>query len=125
MPSIVASPYSRPGAVEHTVFDHTSILRFLHWRFLGAPAEGPGTGRSSWALTTRDRHAHNIGRGLWTRSDPEVNLQVAVRRPTLPCGNEAALTATDPELDAFRVSEEMQALTDRLYPAPTLTPWLD
>ena len=125
VPSIVASPYSRPGAVDHTVFDHTSILRFLHWRFLGAPAEGPGTGRSSWALTTRDRHAHNIGRSLWTASDPEVNLQVSVRRPSSPCGNESALTASDPELDAFRVSEEMQALTDRLYPAPTLTPWLD
>ena len=42
VPSIVASPYARPGAVDHTVYDHTSILRFLHWRFLGAPAEGPG-----------------------------------------------------------------------------------
>jgi len=125
VPSIVASPYARPGFVDHTVYDHTSILRFLHWRFLGAPAHGPGRGRSSWALSKRDRLAHNIGRSLWTRSDPEVDLQVSVRRPTLPCGNEAALTAADPEADAFRVSEEMQALTDRLYPAPTLTPWLE
>ena len=124
VPSIVASPYARRGAVDHTVYDHTSILRFLHWRFLGAPAEGPGRGGASWSLSKRDRHAQNIGRSLWNRKDPDVQLDVSVRRPTTPCGNEAALAAVDPEADAFRVSAEMQALTDRLYPAPTLTPWL-
>ena len=126
VPSIVASPYARPGAVDHTVYDHTSILRFLHWRFLGAPAEGPGSGAASrWALSKRDRNAHNIGRSLWTRRHPDVQLDVAVRRPTPPCGNESVLAAADPEPDAFRVSAEMQTLTDRLYPSPTLTPWLD
>jgi phospholipase C len=126
VPSIVASPYARRGAVDHTVYDHTSILRFLHWRFLGAPAEGPGSGaKANWALSKRDRYAHNIGRSLSTRNDPDVQLNVSVRRPTPPCGNEAALAAIDPEPDAFRVSAEMKALTDRLYPSPTLTPWLD
>ena len=126
VPSIIASPYARRGAVDHTVYDHTSILRFLHWRFLGAPAEGPGSAaKVSWALSKRDRYAHNIGRSLSTRKDPDVQLDVSVLRPTPPCGNEAALAAVDPEPDAFRVSAEMKALTDRLYPAPTLTPWLD
>jgi phospholipase C len=125
VPSLVASPYARRGAVDHTVYDHTSILRFLEWRFLGAPAQGPGVGKASWALTRRDRHAHNIGRSLWTHRDPDVDLQMSVRKPTPPCGNEAALAAQDQEPDAFRLSEEMQSLTDRLYPAPTLTPWLD
>ena len=126
VPSILVSPYARRGAVDSTVYDHTSILRFLHWRFLGAPAAGPGNGaKASWALSKRDRYAHNIGRSLSTRKDPDVQLDVSVLRPTPPCGNETALAAADPEPDAFRVSAEMQALTDRLYPAPTLTPWLD
>ena len=126
VPSIVASPYARPGAVDHTVYDHTSILRFLHWRFLGAPAEGPGSGPASrWALSKRDRNAHNIGRSLWTRRHADVQLDVSVRQPTPPCGNESVLAAADPEPDVFRVSAEMQTLTDRLYPSPTLTPWLD
>ena len=126
VPSILASPYARPGAVDAAIYDHTSILRFLEWRFLGAPAEGPGrsAGRPAWALSARDRHAHNIGRSLWTRKDPEVQLDMTVGRPTPPCGNEAALAASDPEADPFRLSEEMHALTDRLYPTPTLTPWL-
>ncbi len=126
VPSILASPFARRGAVDQTVFDHTSILRFLHWRFLGAPPEGPGrTAKVDWALSRRDRHAHNIGRSLWAHRDADVQLDVAVRKPTPPCGNEAALAVLDPEADAFRVSAEMQALTDRLYPSPTLTPWLD
>jgi phospholipase C len=125
VPSIIASPFARPGAVDHTVYDHTSIMRFLQWRFLGAPAQGPGTGTGRWALTKRNRYANNIGRTLSTERDDEVDLQISVRRPTIPCGNEAALAVQDPEPDAFRVSAEMQALTDRLYPAPTLTPWLD
>ena len=40
VPTILASPYARPGFVDHRVYDHTSILRFIEWRFLGAPAEG-------------------------------------------------------------------------------------
>ena len=118
----VPSMWRRPprrGAVDHTVYDHTSILRFLHWRFLGAPAEGPGSdAKASWALSKRDRYAHNIGRSLWTRKDPDVQLNVSVRRPTPPCGNEAALATIDPEPDAFRVSAEMKTITDRLYPRP-------
>jgi hypothetical protein len=101
-------------------------LRFLHWRFLGAPAEGPGgDAKVNWALSKRDRYAHNIGRSLSTRKDPDVQLDVSVLPPSPPCGNESALAASDPEPDAFRVSAEMQGLTDRLYPAPTLTPCLD
>ena len=40
--TIMASPYARQNYVDHRVYDHTSILRFLEWRFLGAPPEGPG-----------------------------------------------------------------------------------
>jgi phospholipase C len=62
LPVFLASPFARPGYVDHRVYDHTSILRFIEWRFLGAPAEG--TGGSGWWLTQRDHHANNIGASL-------------------------------------------------------------
>ena len=38
VPTIIASPYAHcRSAVDHRQYDHTSILRFLEWRFLGAP----------------------------------------------------------------------------------------
>jgi hypothetical protein len=39
-------------------------LRFLEWRFLGAPAAGPGKRSDEWWLTKRDRFAHPIGQTL-------------------------------------------------------------
>ena len=45
VPTILASPYAHHGLVDHRTYDHTSILRFLEWRFLGAPPEGPGAAR--------------------------------------------------------------------------------
>jgi len=29
VPTIMASPYARPGFVDHRIYDHTSILRFI------------------------------------------------------------------------------------------------
>jgi len=78
VPAIVASPRARVGGVDHSRSDHTSVLRFLEWRFLGAPARGPGGGR--WWLTTRDRHAHNLGTALGAgRPDPELAFEMMQR----------------------------------------------
>ncbi len=38
VPTLLASPYASPGLVDRRLYDHTSILRFIEWRFLGAPA---------------------------------------------------------------------------------------
>jgi phospholipase C len=73
VPTVMASPYARPGYVDHRTYDHTSIARFLEWRFLGAPPEGPGVGAAAWALSSRDRHANNIGASLGASgADPEL-----------------------------------------------------
>jgi len=73
VPTVLASPYARPGYVDHRTYDHTSIMRFLQWRFLGAPPEGTGGGATPWSLTARDRHANNIGASLGaTGADPEL-----------------------------------------------------
>jgi phospholipase C len=62
VPTLLASPFARKGFVDHEGYDHTSILRFLEWRFLGAPPRGPGG--KGWYLTKRDRFASNIGATL-------------------------------------------------------------
>ncbi|CAN5620906.1 hypothetical protein BH10ACT3_BH10ACT3_03340 [soil metagenome] len=88
VPTILASPYSRPGYVDHRTYDHTSIMRFLQWRFLGAPAEGTGGGATPWSLTERDRHANNIGASLGASgSDPGLfDLDdLPMRAPTARC----------------------------------------
>ena len=72
---LLAEEFNRPGhaIVDHRTYDHTSIMRFLQWRFLGAPAEGPGDDGSPWALKVRDRFANNIGNSLaFEQPDPTI-----------------------------------------------------
>lgn len=78
VPTFLASPFARPGFVDHALYDHTSILRFLEWRYLGAPPTGPGRGRGGrWWLTERDRFAGNLGTSLRGEGpDPELGFDV-------------------------------------------------
>jgi phospholipase C len=77
VPTRLISPYARQNFVDHRLYDHASILRFLEWRFLGAPREGMGRRHDDWFLTTRDRHAHNIGWSLKPR-DPDLEFDAGV-----------------------------------------------
>ncbi len=88
VPALVASPYARRGYVDHTLYDHTSVLRFLEWRFLGAPPRGAGKPGQSWFLTERDRRANNLGAGL--ASEPVekrvgIKLDVVLTDPSPGC----------------------------------------
>jgi phospholipase C len=88
VPTVIASPYARRGFVDHRQYDHTSILRFLEWRFLGAPSEGPGRANATWFLTERDRHANNLGASLSAqRVAPDVgfDLDIAIAQQSAPC----------------------------------------
>jgi phospholipase C len=77
VPTVIASPYAQKGFVDHRQYDHTSVLRFLEWRFLGAPPEGDG-GAADWSLTLRDRKANNIGASLVMEPDKELGIDVSV-----------------------------------------------
>jgi phospholipase C len=86
VPALVISPRARRGAVDHTVYDHTSILRAIEWRW-NLPA-----------LTPRDAAAANIVRALDFGSAPRLTAPkftvpqvVAAACPgdTLPAGAEA------------------------------------
>ena len=90
VPTVVASPFVRRGYVDHTVYDHTSVLRFIEWRFLGAPAQGPGKPADTWFLTERDRHANNLGAALAaTPVSREVgfDLDIVIDPQSDPCVN--------------------------------------
>jgi phospholipase C len=119
VPALISSPYARRGYVDHTLYDHTSVLRFLEWRFLGAPPRGPGKPGQTWFLTARDRHANNIGTSL--ASNPVerrvgIDLDVVLTDPSPPCGEVAATgpgralrptkTITPPEQHAFERAYE-------------------
>jgi phospholipase C len=87
VPTIFASPRALPGAVDNAMYDHTAVLRFLEWRFLGAPPRGATVG-SQWSLTKRDRFSANPGELLSAEYfDPELTFDVdlAIPDPTAGC----------------------------------------
>jgi phospholipase C len=52
VPTLVMSPFARRKSIAHTVFDHTSILRMIEWRWSLEP------------LTVRDATANNLAEAL-------------------------------------------------------------
>ncbi len=106
VPTMMASPYAKSGFVDHRDYDHSSILRFLEWRFLGAPTESP-FGSSNWFLTARDRNASNIGASLLptiANPEPPFDLDLSLDAPSGACAPGAsslrALESTNGD-DAF------------------------
>lgn len=125
VPCFMASPYALPGYVDHRLYDHTSILRFIEWRYLGAPDEGPGGGNVNWWLTKRDRHANNIGASLVAeRTGADANLELLPQIPvaSAPCeGDETAIaaapdTAADDAFERMLSSGWVEAMGFKLDP---------
>ena len=73
VPALVISPRARRGAVAHEVYDHTSVLRTIEWRWGLAP------------LTPRDRAARNLAEVLDFRSPPRLTVPRYTTRP-VPTG---------------------------------------
>jgi phospholipase C len=78
VPALLVSPYARRGAVDHGVYDHTSVLRLIEWRFGLAP------------LSVRDANAANLAQALDfanPRQDaPRYSVPAAVGLPCPPAG---------------------------------------
>ena len=55
VPALVVSPHARRGSVAHQVYDHTSLLKTIEWRW-GLPPLTPRDG------TARNRRARRSGR---------------------------------------------------------------
>jgi phospholipase C len=111
VPTRMLSPYARQNFVDHNLYDHASILRFIEWRFLGAPPHGPGQPGDSWFLTTRDRVANNIGWSLRPDTpDPSFEIEVPPEPPTHSPACSDGLAAPTPEMHVLE-----QALHAGLY----------
>jgi phospholipase C len=52
VPTVLVSPFAHRGHVDHGLYDHTSILKLIEWRF-GLPP-----------LSVRDAHARNLASAL-------------------------------------------------------------
>ncbi len=116
VPTVMASPYASPGLVDRRTYDHASVLRFLEWRFLGAPPEGPGHDGDSWFLTRRDRYASNIGASLSSKIvDKDIGFDIDaihIDPPSAACASggvgglsamaRSVLEADDPAFDEQR-----------------------
>jgi phospholipase C len=62
VPCLVISPWSAAASVAHPLFDHTSVLRMIEWRWGLEP------------LTTRDANANNLAMALdFTRASASPN----------------------------------------------------
>jgi phospholipase C len=140
VPALIASPYARRGYVDHTLYDHTSVLRFLEWRFLGAPARGPGKPGQTWFLTTRDRNANNLGASLATEPVDRrvgIDLDGVLADPSPPCdavpgaggGQSPRRVAppTPPEQHAFERAYEagwFEYVGHTVEPSPMVKEWV-
>jgi phospholipase C len=128
VPTALASPYAPANYVDHNLYDHTSILRFLEWRFLGAPPQGPGKKGDRWFLTKRDRHTNNFGASLRSGNpDPVVDLETPAA--TIPLGTpdcehakRLEETGKDETNKVFDVSDQLDAIIQQR--SANFTPWL-
>lgn len=140
VPAVIASPYARRGYVDHTLYDHTSVLRLLEWRYLGAPARGRGRDGQTWFFTARDRNANNLGAILAMKPvdrDVGINLDFPIGDPSPPCdaapagGGRLSLRnaapATQGEQHAFEQAYEagwFERVGHRVQPSPMATRWV-
>ena len=133
-PAIVASPRVAPDGVDHTRSDHTSVLRFLEWRFLGAPARGPGGDGDRWWLTKRDRHAHNLGTALGAGRRTPTSRSTSTGRspaggppcplPTLGAHATAARRAPSATRPNGRPTRSCSRSRDRCSRSVSAPPWI-
>jgi phospholipase C len=90
VPAIVISPFARRQFVSHTLYDHTSVLRMIEWRW-GLPA-----------LSVRDAGANNLASTLdfSHRNTQAPRYPVPKLSSGPPCS--AAVLARRPEWDGLR-----------------------
>ena len=80
VPCLLVAPWAQRGSVSHTVYDHTSVLKLIEWRWNLKP------------LTVRDANANNLAEALdFSRFNPMVP-QFAV--PPGPFGGACATSGT-------------------------------
>jgi len=101
VPCLMMSPLARRGFVSHQQYDHTSILRFIEWRWGLEP------------LTVRDQTANNIGEALDFRRGKNLSApSFAVPQGPFGVNCSAAITEARSELAGLREAARRQHLLD-------------
>ncbi|WP_334170586.1 alkaline phosphatase family protein [Sinomonas sp.] len=85
VPALVVSPYARRGTIASGVYDHTSVLKAIEWRW-GLPA-----------LTPRDANANNIAEVLDFSSTPNLTAPAFTVPPFAAGAACTPLPGGDPE----------------------------
>ena len=87
VPALIISPWSQRGTVAHGLYDHTSILKMIEWRWSLRP------------LTVRDASANNLAETL---DFSRANLTAPVFDvPSGPFGSACPGTSTTEEAQSF------------------------
>jgi phospholipase C len=91
VPCMMISPYAPRGVVNHGLYDHTSILKMIEWRF----------GLS--ALTPRDNAANNLANALDFTRAPNLTAPTYDVPTFVTTGCDASVTASGdgPEADEW------------------------
>ena len=91
VPCLVISPLARRGYVAHDVYDHTSVLKAIEWRW-GLPP-----------LTPRDTAARNLAEVLDFAAPPNLEAPRWLVPPAvgLPCG------LTDPDYEQWHALRDL------------------
>lgn len=90
VPAIIISPLIPRGTIDHSVYDHTSVLATVEEIFGLLP------------LTERDKHAHTLSH-LFSLATPRTDAPRSLPEPAksgIPCGNESAETIAARQLAA-------------------------
>jgi len=84
VPCLVISPYAPRGVISHTVFDHTSILKMIEWRWNLEPLTVRDAGANNLALALdfgkpdRSAPAYAIAPGPYGGACPNTNASAAL-----------------------------------------------
>ncbi|MFL5356992.1 alkaline phosphatase family protein [Archangium sp.] len=104
-PALLIAPWARQGAVSHTQFDHTSVLRFIEWRWGLEP------------LTVRDATANNLVEALDFTQPPRRAPLLLV--PPLPYGLPCAPGGPPPDADLEKLEDLAHQYGWPVYRWPT------
>jgi phospholipase C len=108
VPTVIASPFSRRGFVDTSLYDHASILKMLEWRFGLDP------------LTPRDAVANNLADALDLSQTPRVDLATEPPKIALhPASVWCAQNNFSGPMHENGVDNPLEAAPD--VPAPALT----
>lgn len=104
VPTVLASPFSPRGGIGSAVYDHTSILKLIEWRFGLAP------------INMRDAAANNLGEIL-DFSLKRVELEEP--RPFIPIHAAGVACAQNDVIEPLHGENPLEPVPDLPVPAPT------